>query len=138
MEKNKEPMKLVFTSFRDSIGMDGIKVSIDKHTPKLCSYPILSYLVMPTTRNLTQTNMERICQIMLDNNWELTQDFITGIHELGINQIVFCDWTTKEQIAYGRYCVAGIIGKYIRDKADRDGEFEFPVELEYRDGREVL
>lgn len=136
---NNEPIKLVFTSFKDSIGMGGLKTSIDKHTPNLCSYPILPYLVMPlVNKRLSQVNMERIYCSVLDNNWELIQDFITEIYELGIRQIILCDWATKEQIAGGKFCAAGVIGSYIQDKIDRDKEFRFPVELEYRDGRDAL
>ena len=138
MSKQMEPMKLVFTSYRGSIGMDGLKVSMDRHSPKLCSHPTLNYLVIPTIRNLNPANVERICTAVLDNNWNLIRDFIDEVHELGIYQLVLCCWCTKEQIAQGRFCSAGIIGKYIQDKADRDKEFEFPVEIEYGDGREVL
>lgn len=138
MNKKMEPMKLVFTSYRDSIGMDGLKVSMDKHTPKLCSYPILNYLVIPTTRNLTPVNIERICNAILDNNWNLIQDFIDEVYGLGIHQLVLCDWCTKEQIVQGKFCPAGIIGRYIQDKADRDEKFKFPIEIKYGDGREAL
>ena len=133
-----KPLKIVFTSFRDSMSMGGIKFSIDRHTPKLCSYPTLEYLVMPMTRNLTPNNMERICHSVLDNNWELIKDFLETMYGLGLYQIVLCDWCTKEQIVNRKFCAAGIIGRYIMDKADRDGEFEFPIEISYQDGREVL
>jgi len=138
MRNKLEPMKLTFTSFRDSIDLDGLKVSIDKHAPRLCSYPTLTYLVMPMTRSLSRDNMERICCSILDNNWELIKDFIEEIYEFGIRRIVLCDWATREQITHGKFCAAGIIGKYVMDKADRDNEFQFAIELEYRDGREVL
>lgn len=132
-------MRLVFTSFRDSQNEDGLKVSIDKHTPKMCSYPTLSYLIVPlVSKSLSQVNMERICVAMLDNNWELIQDFIVDVYDLGIRQIVFCDWATAEQITHGKLCVVGIIGRYIRDEVDKDGGFPFPIVLEYKDGREVL
>lgn len=130
-----EPMKLVFTSYRDSIGMDGLKLSLDKHAPRLCSYPTLSYLIIPMAKNLAVSNMERICNAVLDNNWNLIQDFIDEMYNLGLRRLVFCDWSTKEQIIQGKFCFAGAIGKYIRD---RGGEFEFPMEIEYRDGREAL
>ena len=133
-----DKMKLVFTSYRDSISMDGIKVSLERHAPKLCSYPALNYLVVPATRNLTGANMERICNAILDNNWDLIQDFIGEIYNLGIRQIVLCCWCTREQISQGKFCFAGVIGKYIQNRADRDGEFEFPIETKYGDGREVL
>ena len=133
-----KPLRITFTSFRDSMSMDGIKFSIDRRTPKLCSYPTLEYLVMPMTRNLTPNNMERICHSILDNNWELFKDFLETMHGFELYQIVLCDWCIKEQIVYGKFCAAGIIGRYIMDKADRDGEFEFGMEVEYRDGREVL
>ncbi len=135
---DKEPMKLTFTSFKDSQDLDGLKVSIDRHPPKLCSYPVLSYMIMPKVDNLSPTNMERICHSILDNNWELVQDFVSEIYRLGIHQIIFCDWCTKEQIIHGKFCAAGIVGKYIRDKADGDGKFEFSIELEYKDGRDAL
>ena len=135
---NKEPMKLVFTSYRDSIGMDGLKVSMDRHAPKLCSYPTLSYLIIPMAKNLSVSNMERICNTILDNNWNPIQNFISGIYNLGLHRLTFCDWCTKEQIALGKFCFAGVIGRYIQDRADRDGEFEFPIEISYSDGREAL
>lgn len=133
-----ETMTLVFTSFRDSISLEGLKVAIDYHTPKLCSYPTATFMVMPNTRNLSNTNLERICNTVLDNNWELLKDFIMEVYGLGISQIVFCDWATKEQIAHGKFCPAGIIERYIRDKVERDAEFEFPIKITMRDGREVL
>lgn len=133
-----ETMKLVFTSYRDSIGMDGLKFSLDRHSPKLCSYPTLSYLIIPIAKNLTVPNIERICNVVLDNNWNLIQDFINEMYSLGLRQLILCDWCTKEQIALGKFCSAGIIGRYIKDKTDRDSEFEFPIEIGYRDGREAL
>ena len=135
---NSKTMELVFTSYRDSIKMDGLKVSLDYHAPKLCSYPTLLYLIMPATKGLTGGSVERICHVVLDNNWELIRDFINEVHELGINRIMFCDWATKEQIAHGKLCLAGIIGRYIEDKAHRDREFGFSIKIEYGDGREVL
>ena len=138
MNNKIEPMKLVFTSFRDSQDMEGLKVSINKHIPRLCSYPTLSYLVIPIARNLNPINMERICHSILDNNWELIQDFVIEMYDLGIKQIVLCDWCTSEQISHGKICEAGIIGRYIQDKVDRDNAFQFPIEVSYRDGREVL
>ena len=131
-------MKIIFTSFRDSIGLTGLKLSIDRHTPRLCSYATLEYLVMPNIRNLNPINAERVCQSVLDNNWELIKDFIEDIQSLGIDQIVLCDWATKEQIANHKFCPAGIIGRYIADKVDRDSEFRFPVEIEMLDGRDAL
>lgn len=138
MNKKTKPMKLTFTSYRDSIGMDGIKVSLDRHAPKLCPYPALNYLIIPTARNLTPANIERICNAILDNNWNLVQGFIDEIYSLGLRHIVLCDWCTREQIVHGKFCPAGIIGRYIQDRADRDKEFEFPIEIDYKDGREVL
>lgn len=138
MIKKTEPMKLVFTSYRDSIGMDGLKVSLDRHAPKLCSHPTLTYLIMPTSRNLTLANIERVCSAVLDNNWHLIRDFIDEVYNLGLYQIVLCCWCTREQIGRGKFCSTGIIGRYIKDKADRDGEFEFPIEMEFRDGRAEL
>jgi len=133
-----KPLKITFTSFRDSINTEGIKFSIDRHTPRPCSYPTLEYLVMPMTRNLSPNNMERICYSVLDNNWELIKDFLETMYSLGLYQITLCDWCTKEQIVHGKFCTAGIIGRYIVDKTDRDGEFEFPIEVIHKDGREVL
>jgi hypothetical protein len=133
-----DKMKLIFTSFRDSQTEVGLRVSIDKHTPKMCSYPTLTYMIMPSvSKNLTQVNTERLCHLLLDNNWELIQDFIIEVYELGIRQIVFCDWATAEQIKIGKLCAAGTMGRYFKEKIDAKG-FEFPIELEYRDGREVL
>lgn len=130
-----DSMLLTFTSFRDSINLEGLKVAIDRHTPRLCSYPIATFMTMPATRNLSNINLERICNTILDNNWELLKDFIMEVRSLGINQLVFCDWATKEQISYGKWCPAGIIGRYIQT---RTKEFGFPMEIELRDGREVL
>lgn len=138
MDKKTEPMKIVFTSYRDSIGMDGLKLSLDRHSPKLCSYPTLSYLIIPMAKNLSVSNIGRICTAVLDNNWNLVQDFISEMYNLGLRQLIFCDWSTKEQIAQGKFCFAGVIGRYIRDKTDRDGEFKFPIEIKYGDGREAL
>ncbi len=132
---DKEPVRLIFTSFRDSRSIDGLKVSMDNHPPKFCSYPTLLYLVTPRVINLSKDNMERICQAILDNNRELIRDFISEVYGLGIRQIVFCDWATKEQISFGKPCMAGVIGQYIRNMAN---EFEFTIEIEYRDGRDVL
>jgi hypothetical protein len=131
-----DSMKLVFTSFRDSQELGGLRVSIDKHTPKMCSYPTLSYLIVPSmSKSISPINMERLCAAVLDNNWELIQDFIISIYDLGIRQIVFCDWATTEQIAGGKMCMAGVIASYI--KAETNG-FAFPIEIECRDGREAL
>ena len=138
MGKKTEPMKLMFTSYRNSISMGGLKVSLDRHAPKLCSYPALNYLVIPVPRNLTSINMERICTAVLDNNWNLIRDFIIETYNLGLRQLVLCCWCTEEQITHNKFCPAGIIGRYIKDKMDRDGEFEFPIEIEYGDGREML
>lgn len=132
-------MKLVFTSYRDSIKMDGLKLSLDRRAPKLCAYPTLSYLVIPMARNLTVDNMKRICTAILDNNWNLIKDFIDGMHNLGIHRLILCDWSTKEQIAQGKFCFAGVIGGYIMSKAMYGtGAFEFMIEIEYGDGREAL
>lgn len=135
MNTKTEPMKLVFTSYRDSIGMDGLKVSMDKHAPQLCSYPTLNYLIIPFSRNLTKVNMERICAAFLDNNWNLVWSFINDMYKLGLRQIVLCDWSTKDQIDLGKFCTAAIIGRYIMSRC---GELEFPIEIEYGDGRENL
>ena len=126
---------MTFTSFRDSIELDGLKVAIDYHTPMLCSYPTVTFMLIPKTRNLTSHNLERMCNTILDNNWELVKEFIMDIHKLGINQIIFCDWSTKEQISYGKFCPAGIIGRYIQNNVS---EFGFGIEISMRDGREVL
>lgn len=130
-----EPITLMFTSFRDSIGRIGLKVSIDRRIPKLCSYPILSYLIMPTAGNLTPDNTEKLCHIVLDNNWELLKDFIGEVYSLGIRQIVFCDWATTEQISHGKPCMAGVIGRYINERWE---ELEMLVKMKYEDGREAL
>ena len=132
---DKNTMTLVFTSYRDSMNMEGLKVSLDRRMPKLCSYPTLSYLVMPLARNLNELTVERICIAIIDGSWDLIRDFIQTIYDTGIKQIVFCDWCTREQIANGKFCPAGMIGKYI---ADRKLEFDFPLEIEYADGREAL
>ena len=131
---NKELIRLVFTSYRNSIDMDGMKVSLDRHAPKLCSYPSLNYLTIPVVKGLTTDNMERICNAVLDNNWNLIRDFINEMYNLGFRQLVFCDWCTKEQIINGKFCSAGIVGRYI----DRNREFEFPIEVKYEDGRDAL
>ena len=139
LDGKAEPLKLVFTSYRDSIGMvDGLKLSLDRHAPRACSYPALPYLVMPATRNLNSVNTERVCNAVLDNNWGLVWDFIDRMYGLGLRQLVLCCWCTKEKIAYGKFCSAGIIGKYIQDKIDMEKAFEFPMEVEYRDGRGIL
>jgi hypothetical protein len=137
--KSNEPMKLVFTSFRDSMTMEGMKMSIDKHTPKLCAYPTLTYLVVPTaSKSISKENMERICETILDNNWTLIRDFIVEAYEnLGVRQIILCDWATAEQIATGKPCMAGVIARYI-EREVKNLEFTFPMEIEMRDGREVL
>ena len=136
-----EPLEITFTSYRDSIGIPGLKLSIEKHTPKPCAYPVLLYLVMPLARHLSVSNMERICLVILDNNWDLLRSFVIDAYGLGIRQLVLCDWCTREQITSGKFCVANVIGKYIQDKVDTDREvgadeeFEFPVKIEYGDGR---
>jgi len=133
-----QTMQLTFTSFRDSIDMSGFRVSIDRRAPRLCSYPTLQQLVIPVARNMERPNVERICEAVLDNNWELIQDFINDVYELGISHIILCCWCTKEQIEHGKLCVARIIGDYILDRAGTDGDFKFPIEIEYLDGRETL
>lgn len=130
-----EPLEITFTSYRDSIGISGLKLSIEKHTPKPCSYPVLLYLVMPLARHLSVVNMRRVCNVILDNNWDLLRNFIIDTHGLGIKRLVLCDWCTKEQIIAGKFCVANIIGDYIELQARVDDAFEFPVTIEYRDGR---
>ncbi len=132
-------MVLIFTSFRDSMNLDGLKLAIDRHIPRLCSYPTVTFLLLPYMHNLTGTNKERMCNTILDNNWDLIADFITEMHELGISHIVFCDWATKEQIAHGKFCPAGLIGTYIQGKlGSTDPGFGFPITLDMRDGRESL
>lgn len=130
-----EPLKITFTSYRDSIGISGLKLSLEKHTPAPCSYPVLFYLVMPLARHLSVVNMKRICHVFLDNNWDLLRSFIIDVHGLGIKQLVLCDWSTKEQITAGKFCVANIIGKYIQAKVDENEVGAFPVEIKYGDGR---
>jgi len=138
-KEDRDLMQLVFTSFKDSQSMDGFKVSIDKHTPKLCSYPTITYMIVPTaSKSLTRDNMERICESIMDNNWLLIQDFVTELYEEhGVRKIVFCDWATSEQIAHGKICMAKSIGQYI-EREVLNNEFEFPVEIIYGDGRETL
>ncbi len=128
-------MKVIFTSYRESRDLHGIKFSMDRHSPKMCSYPTLPYLVMPLTSNLTVASKERICLAVLDNNWDLLKDLIEEMYGLGLRQIALCDWATIEQITYGKFCSAGIIGRYIQERAE---EFEFEVEVEYGDGRDAL
>lgn len=130
-----EPMNILFTSYRDSVGLLGLKLSIDKHAPKHCSYPTLSYLVVPTPRNLTVVNMGRVCEAVLDNNWVLIQDFINEMYDIGIRQLIFCCWCTKDQIGQGRFCVSATIGTYMKAHGD---EFKFKLEVDYGDGRELL
>lgn len=129
-----EPMKLTFTSFRDSMNLEGLRVSIDRHTPKLCHYPVLTYMEVPRMEHLTMENQEKIVHITMENSWELLESFIMEAHDLGIRRIIFCDWATKEQIENKKFCAAGMIGKYVVEKEC----FEFPMEVEYRDGRERL
>lgn len=131
----KTPMKLTFTSFRGSMELKGLKVSLDRRPPRHCGQPVMLYLVVPTVRNLTNDNMERICTSVLDNNWNLLKTFISDMYGIGVRHIILCDWCTEKQIEYGKFCVASVIGEYVRDKADRDGTFEFPLEIEYGDGR---
>ena len=138
MSSRTEQVRLVFTSYRGSIGTVGLKVSLDKHAPKLCAYPTLNFLIIPSPRSLTTTNMKRICNAILHNNWDLIHDFIDDMYSLGLHKITFCCWCTVEQIEQGKFCPAGIIGRYIEDKANNDGSFEFPIEIEYGDGREAL
>lgn len=133
--KSDKEMVLVFTSFRDSIVMDGLKVALDRHTPKLCSYTVAEFMTMPYSRRLSNESMAQICEMMVVDNWELIKDFVEEIYGLGIYRIVFCDWATEEQIKNGRFCGAGIIGKYIMDRAD---EFGFGIRIEMEDGREGL
>lgn len=134
-----EPMKILFTSYRESIGMDGLKLSLDRRAPKLCSYPTLSYLVIPMAKNLSVANIKRICNVILDNNWNLLQDFINEMYKMGLRQLIFCDWSTKEQIEHGKFCFANVIGDYIMSKAMYGtGAFEFMLEINYGDGREAL
>jgi len=138
MNEKLETLELVFTSYRDSMDMRGLKVSLDKHAPKMCSYPALNYLIMPSTRNLLPQNMERICNAILDNNWNLLQDFIIESYDMGVRQLTMCCWCTKEQIAHGKFCPARIIGNYIEKIMEQEGSFRFPIDIKYGDGREVL
>lgn len=135
----KEKMVLVFTSFRDSMELEGMKMSIDKHTPKLCAYPTLTYMVIPTaSKSISKDSMERICETIMDNNWALIRDFIVEAYDtLGVRKIILCDWATAEQIATGKPCMAGTIARYI-EREIKNLEFTFPVEIELRDGRDAL
>ncbi len=131
---DKELMELYFTSYRESIDMRGLKLSLDRHSPKLCQYPAMSYMTMVMARDLTVANIRRICSAIMDNNWNLISAFINDMHDLGLRRLIFCDWSTKEQIAQGKFCFAGIIGQYIQSRID-NREFKFPVEIDYGDGR---
>uniref|UniRef100_A0A6M3KPR0 Uncharacterized protein n=1 Tax=viral metagenome TaxID=1070528 RepID=A0A6M3KPR0_9ZZZZ len=95
----------------------------------------MGFMLLPNTRSLSVVNTERVCNVVLDNNWELIKDFIDEIHDLGINRVVFCDWATKEQIAHGKWCPAGIIGNYIKTRTE---EFGYTVTITMLDGRDVL
>jgi hypothetical protein len=128
-------MSVVFTSFRDSRDLPGLKLSLDRHLPKQCGQPILGYLSVPKIDSLTQASIESVYKTVLDNNWELVKTFLDDMFELGIRQVVLCDWATKEQIENSKFCAAGIIGRYI---SNRDLDFDFPVQVSYRDGRESL
>lgn len=136
MNECQETMEVTFTSYRGSIDLPGFKVSLDKHAPKMCSYPALNYMIMPSTRNLSPQNMERICDTILDNNWNLLQDFMLEVYDLGVRQVVMCCWCTKEQIAHGKFCPAGIIGRYMEKMQSES--FTFPITIKYEDGREAL
>ena len=123
-------MKIIFTSYRDSMLIGGLKLSIERHVPKLCSYPVVPYLALPQPRNISAENIARIHEAILDNNWGLIQNLIRDASALGIEQIVLCCWCTEEQLSYGKACVAPVIGKYIENNFD-----DFKVDIEYRDGR---
>jgi len=131
--KEKPIMKLVFTSFRDSMELEGgLKLSIDRRVPKLCSYPTFGPLTISTMKNLTVENLERVIMAVLDNNWNLVVSFIKEMWALGIRKLVLCDWCTKEQIEDGKLCSARLVGEYLlRSEIWND----FDLEVEYRDGR---
>ena len=135
-----EKMTLVFTSFRDSMNLDGLKVSIERRPPRLCSYPVLPFMEIPKSDNLDKDGLERVVRSVMDNKINLIMDFIINTYELGIYKIVFCDWKTKEQIAQGDFCPSRVIKDYLEKNSPfgNDAEFPFPVEFEMRDGREVL
>ena len=88
---SKELIELVFTSYRESMTMTGMKFSLDRHSPRLCSYPALGYMTMIMTRDLTMVNVQRVCSAVLDNNWNLIHNLIYDMHDLGIHRIIFCD-----------------------------------------------
>jgi len=134
---NKESLDLIFTSFRDAQELSGLRVSIDRHIPKQCPYPTLSFLTIPLSKTLSPKSIEQICQIYLENNWNQVKGFLDNMYGLGIRQIVLCDWATKSQIEAGKLCVAGIIGRYIKYKAE-NGVFDYPITILYDDGRDKL
>ena len=133
MEKELKPtMRIVFTSFKESIEMDGLKLSRDRHAPKLCAYPTFNPLIMPIIRNFTVENAKRVCDVVLDNNWNLIYDLVNTVYKLNIHQLVLCCWCTKDQILNGKSCTSVFIGKYI---SDSKWSFTFPISVEYGDGR---
>ena len=124
---NKRPLTLIFTSFRDSIGMGGLKLSLDRKPPKHCSYPVVLYMVEFDVRS----SQEKLYDIILEDNWLLIKDLLENIYGV-TNRVIFCCWCVKERLNHGGVCIAPLVGKYIKDRAE---EFEFPIEVEYRDGR---
>lgn len=128
-----DEMRLVFTSYRDSLNMEGLKLSLDKKPPKYCPYPVVPYLAFTLSGNLSKENVEKICTITLDNNWSLVQTLLLDMYGLGIRKAVMCCWCTKEQIDNGKFCSADMIGRYIESHA---ADLYFPIKIEYGDGRE--
>jgi len=124
---NKRPLEIVFTSFRDSIGMEGLKLSLDHRPPRYCSYPVVNYMVELNVRS----SQEKLYDIILKDNWLLIKDLLESIYEV-TSRVIFCCWCVKERISHGGVCIAPLIGKFIKDRAE---EFEFPIEVEYGDGR---
>ncbi len=125
-------MTITFTSFRDSITVDGLKLSIDRHPPRPCSYPTLQYLSLPAVRSLDNGNIGKIYGIILENNWVLLKAFVEDMYRLGIRSLVLCCWCTADKIAEGKVCIAPVIGKHLRKN---EMEFDFPIKIIYRDGR---
>jgi len=124
---NKRPLEIVFTSFRDSIGMEGLKLSLDRRPPRYCSYPVVNYMVELNVRS----SQEKLYDIILKDNWLLIKDLLESIYGV-TSKVIFCCWCIKERLSHGGVCIAPLIGKYIKGRAE---EFEFPIEVEYRDGR---
>jgi hypothetical protein len=135
-EKTGDVLEILFTSFRDSMTRDGLKVSMCKHAPKMSAHPTLSYLIMPDTERVSKDTLEKICSHIMDNNRDLVNDFLGSIYDLGIRRLIICCWCTGTQIEHGKLCVARTVGDYIGSQIAL--ELDFPIEIKYADGREKL